>query len=234
MANKKLVSTKSQIKKSTTKNLDNLSLKKRKFDAFVVFRNLWNYLKSNNRQYLFLSSVLVGGLGLFYGNVGYISFVALIPLFIYIHSSQNLSRKQLMFDFYIAGLIICLFAYYFLSQSTLETWAVGINGLLLFFIPFLTQFLLSVVSALAALVLGLVVYYIKPKLRIYSLVILWPLAELLRSELFMIINYGPGGSLTPNFNFGALAIHASGTSLLYISRFVGFLSHYLDQVGAAP
>jgi len=191
-----------------------------RFDKLID--RAWFGLKTNYKYCMYLSSIFVGALCLRSGNIGILSLVSLIPLFVYLKANQSMTRKQFLVDFYVIGFIISVFAYYFLAQSTLETWAVGVSGFMLFLAPFFTTIFLSSITAFSTVALGYALYKIKPTYRIYSLVILWPLMEILRSELFSLANFGPGGSVLPSFNFGTIAIHASGTPLVYISRFVGF------------
>lgn len=56
---------------------------------------------------------------------------------------------------------------------------------------------------------------------IVSLPLLWAISEFLRSVLFSIVGYGPGGSLGAHWNFGSLAFPASVTPLGYAGRIVG-------------
>lgn len=191
-----------------------------KLDSLII--KVWDGLKTDYKYCMYITGLVVGLLCLRSGNIGNLALVGLIPLFIYLNANKSMTRKQFLTDFYVLGFIISAFAYYFLSQSTLETWAVGVSGLMLFLAPFFTLIFLSSITALSTMILGYVIYKIKPSYRIYSLILLWPLMEILRSEFFSLANFGPGGSVLPSFNFGTIAIHASGTPLIYISRFVGF------------
>lgn len=97
--------------------------------------------------------------------------------------------------------------------------------------PFFTSIAITVawqlvcmVAALSGAALGFTLYNIKlPQTRLLLLPLLLPATELLRSLLIALICYGEGGSITPNFNLGSLALTSANTPLIYSSRLVGFV-----------
>ena len=212
----------SKTKSKLTKNRVFRFLKKLLIRADEKNKQRWASFLKDYRYLSMVSFVMVGLLCLWSGGIGILSIIALIPMCFYLQYSKGRTKKQFMTDFYLGGFVLCLFAYYFLSQSTLETWAVGVTGVMLFLAPIFILIFLSAISALSSLIIGYVFYRIRYKDRLFALVVLWPTMELLRSLIFSVANFGPGGNLLPSFNFAALAVDASGTPLIYLSRFFGF------------
>ena len=144
-------------------------------------------------------------------------------MLMYLTKSKGLSRKQITLDFYLGGFILCGFANIFLFQMSPENWGIGLNGWITVVARAIAWVLVCSFSALAYGALGYCLSSIKlADRRIFILPLLFPVAEVLRSYLFAAMAYGPNGSLSPNFNWGSLAVPASGTILVYSSRIIGF------------
>lgn len=150
-------------------------------------------------------------------------FVALLPMIYYVFKSVRLSNKRILVDFYVFGFIVCGFANWFLLQVSSQNWTVGLQGWFVSVATGLSWLLICGFCSVSFLVLGLILSKITtPKIRLLALPFLFPMTELLRSYMFAAMAYGPHGSFSPNFNWGSLAVPASGTPLVFASRFVNF------------
>lgn len=175
-----------------------------------------------NRIYLYLSGVIIGTTLIFRGSE-YLIFVALTPLVNYVYQLEKFSKKQLLIDFYIFGFIICGFANLFLFQISSGNWLVYLSSFFTIFATLVSWILICGFCALSYLFTGYILFKLNNSLhRIIALPIIFAFAELIRSYLFAIIAYGPNGSLSPNFNWGSIAVPASGTGLVFSSRYFGF------------
>ena len=171
---------------------------------------------------IYASGILVGLCMVVRGSE-WLIFVALIPLLYYISKSGKLRNKRILADFYVFGFIICGFANWFLLQVSPQNWTVSLQGWFVAVATGLSWLLICAWCALSFLVLGFVLYRFKtPKARLLALPFLFSLAEVLRSYMYAAMAYGPHGSFSPNFNWGSLAVPASGTPLVFSSRFIGF------------
>lgn len=126
-------------------------------------------------------------------------------------------------DLYAFGFIVSAFANFFLLEASPNNWAVIVRGWFAVVAPTMAWLMISSFSALAFLGLAEVLRRIPSNVwRLSALPLLFALTELLRSYLFAVMAYAPHGSMSPNFNWGSLAVPASGTPLVYASRIVGF------------
>jgi apolipoprotein N-acyltransferase len=133
------------------------------------------------------------------------------------------TKKQVLFDFYIFGLVLCGFANTFLFQMSPENWNIGLNGWITVVARSIAWVLVCSFSALAYVVLGLALMRIESfQNKLLLLPLLFPAVELLRSYMFAAMAYGPKSNFSPNFNWGSLAVPGSGTFLVYNSRVLGF------------
>lgn len=137
-----------------------------------------------------------------------------------------LPRKQVLVDFYCGSFLLCLLAYFFLFPIVSGNWSVAVRDGFGFFstgISCAVVIFLCAFCALSFLFVLLPLTFIKAtSLNVFLLPLAWAIAEVLRSYLFALMSYGPGGEISPNFNWGAVAAAAAGTSLVYSSRYVGF------------
>ncbi|MCA9330050.1 hypothetical protein KDA11_05350 [Candidatus Saccharibacteria bacterium] len=150
-------------------------------------------------------------------------FIGLVPLVFYVDNLRLFSDKQRRIDFYLFGGIITCGANFFMMQISSTNWNVGIRGWFAVAAPIIAWLMISSFCALAWLALGEVLA--NPKVNRYRLVTLAPfyaLCEILKSYLFSAMAYAPHGSLSPNFNWGSLAVPASATNILVLSPYVGF------------
>ncbi len=185
----------------------------------------WLLGRCKHSVWLWLSGVLVGLCMVLYRSEGLL-FWCLWPCFWYllrVSRSWPKNRHRLPADLYVLGLIICFFGNFFILQVSAGNWTMNLSSWLAVWAPRLSLLLICLFCALSFWLIGWLLQHINNSWhRIASLVFLWPLAELLRSYLFAIMAYAPHGSLSPNFNWGALAVPAAGTDLVYASTLVGF------------
>jgi hypothetical protein len=177
----------------------------------------------NSPRSLLLFGFGLTGLSLITFSYSWIVLFSIIPILMYLMKSKGLSRQHITLDFYLGGVILCGFANIFLFQMSPENWGIGLNGWITVVARTIAWVLVCSFSALAYGALGYCLSSIKmADRRIFVLPLLFPVAEVLRSYLFAAMAYGPNGSLSPNFNWGSLAVPASGTILVYSSRIIGF------------
>lgn len=150
-------------------------------------------------------------------------FITLLPLVAYVYHLDDYTSRQRRIDFYIFGLITSAGSNFFMLQISAANWNVMIRGWFAVVAPIIAWLMISSFCALAWLVLGEVLHKIgQRRRRLLALPVLYAGAELLKSYLFAIMAYGPHGSLSPNFNWGSLAVPASGTNIVLASPYVGF------------
>ena len=150
-------------------------------------------------------------------------FIAVLPLVMYVTKLRDHNRKTVLWVFYTTGVIICGFANYFLFEVSPSNWTMELSGAVRFLAPFVSWLLICAFCSLSFLLLGYALYAVRNnRYRLALLPFAFACAELIRSYLYAVMAYGPHGSLSPNFNWGSLAVIASGTPLVYASRVVGF------------
>ncbi len=136
---------------------------------------------------------------------------------------HSISRSKILLDFYLFGFIICGYANYFLFELAPENWSVSISSGFARIATLLAWLLICSFCALSSLGLGYSLARIpKTYQAILALPFMYAIMEFARSYLFAIMAYGPHGKLSPNFNWGSVAVPASGTPLVFVSRLVGF------------
>ncbi len=192
-----------------------------------------NTVKKNNKKKffnterlirlrLFASFVLIGLASVIRGGE-WIVFFALIPLITYLPHIPSMSATRVRRDFYWGGFIIGGFAYFFLFQMAPQNWTVILTGWFAIASRAIAWMLVSFFCAISFWVVGILLLRIKNfNQQLIALPFLWVLGEILRTYLYAVMAYGPGGSLSPNYNWGSLAVSAAGTPLVYASRLVGF------------
>lgn len=174
------------------------------------------------RARLYLSFYLLG-MAMVWSGGRWLVFVALLPLLSYLPYASSKPLRQVVADFYMAGFLLCGFANLFLYQVAPENWTIELRGWFGLVSRFMSWILVSGFCALAYAGLGFLLAKIKTNsLRLLMLPFLFALAELVRSYLFAIMAYGPHGKLSPNFNWGSIAVPASGTPIVYNARVFGF------------
>lgn len=174
------------------------------------------------RARLYTSFFLVGLAAVIRGGE-WIIFVALVPFLTYLPHLFEYPTKTVRRDFYWTSFIVCGFAYAFLFQMAPQNWTVALTGWFGFASRALAWIMVSFFCAISFWVVGLLLLKIKNFNRqLVALPFIWVLGEILRTYLFAVMSFGPGGSLSPNFNWGSIAVSAAGTPLVYASRYVGF------------
>lgn len=158
-----------------------------------------------------------------------LAFLALAPFIVFL-SRAGFSKKA-FFGSYIFGFVFLLLQYSFLFDLLPLDW-IGLTSsfsslaAVLFF-----WFSLSAVLSFSFIFFP---FLFHPRLRKvlaasylpYILFpLLWPASEILRSFLYSVLTFGPGGTLGNHFAFGYLAYAASNSSLLL------FLSPHLGLYG---
>ncbi len=150
-------------------------------------------------------------------------FIGLIPLISALPTLSGRSTRSIIFDFYIGGFLLSGIANLFLFQLAPENWTIQLHGWFGIISRFMAWLLVSSFCALSYTVLGFVLSRIRDfNQQLIILPLLFPLAEFIRSYLFAMMAYGPNGNLSPNFNWGSIAVPAAGTPLVYSSRLFGF------------
>jgi apolipoprotein N-acyltransferase len=174
------------------------------------------------RARLYITFLMIGVASVARG-FEWIIFIALIPMISYMPHIKNYSRKTVRRDFYWSSFLLCGFAYFFLFQMAPQNWTVVLTGWFAVVSRVVAWALVSFFCALSFLIVGIILLKIKRfKYQLIALPFLWVFGEILRTYLYAVMAYGPGGSLSPNFNWGSIAVSASGTPLVFASRWVGF------------
>lgn len=188
-----------------------------------LIKRTTNYFRIHYiRLRLYLTFYLLG-IAMIWPDGKWLLFFALIPLITYLPYINKKSVKQIVRDFYFGGFLLCAFANLFLFQIAPENWTVQLRGWFGLFSRFISWIIVCSFCALSYAGLGYALVKIKSNnKRLLFLPFIFPIVELLRSYLFAFIAYGPHSNLSPNFNWGSIAVPASGTPLVYNSRILGF------------
>lgn len=187
------------------------------------FAGLASKTRIKLRLVVWISAGIMGLSSVVYGWE-WVAFLGLIGWFYYVDHARKLSRRQILIDCYIGIFIICAFAFLYLLQAEVQNWNVSFHGWFAVVAQALSWLLVCSFCALSGLLLGYLLSrfrHVRGSLLLFA--IAWPLAELVRSYLFVVMSYGSGGSLSPNFNMGSVAVAASGTHLVYAARLGGFM-----------
>lgn len=192
--------------------------------------------KGNQRKLrvgLYVGFLLIGLLSML-NMFGLIIFFAFIPIIRYIKAIPSIQQKTVIKDFYFGGVIIGVCAFSFVLQIVPQNWTTILMGWASYLTRGATLIVLAIVSSFGFALLGLLLKKISSfNSRVLCLIVCWPIAEIIRSYLAAIAGYGPGASISPNYNFGSLAVIVSGTPLVYLSRFVGFFGLTIITVAIA-
>lgn len=178
--------------------------------------------KINGILYLpFLTAILLG-LVFISKNLYWISLIGLIPLILFCERAHLFSQKQILRSVYWSGFMYLLFVFVWILQTTPNSWT-EIGGIFAVLIKVSIWLLCALFMSVGFYALGKYINYFKtkPQTLIFSLPAVWALAEFVRVYLFSIFYYGPGGSISPNWNLGIIGLGATNSPLVYSSRFVG-------------
>lgn len=174
------------------------------------------------RMLLYLSSILVG-ITFITSNLNWLIFISLLPLILYVVNINEYSPRAVKLDFYLSGLLLNFFAYFFFFQMAPQNWTVTLTGWFAIGSRLIAWLVVAGFGSLPFLLFAFVLPKIQNQtLRVMSLLIFIPLIELIRSYAVSLTNYGPGASIAPNYNFGSIAVTTAATQLVYLSRFMGF------------
>ena len=197
--------------------------KSNKRSAVAIKRYLTNNrVMLARRSTIYLSSLLTGVTFVVRGSE-WLLVISLLPLVYYVMHMHKNTLRQTLLDFYVAGFILCGFGNLFLFDLDPQNWSVKLSASFALFATFLAWMLICSFCSLSFVALGAFLAKLpKTSQAILSLPLAFTIAEIIRSYLFAIMAYGPHGKLSPNFNWGSLAVPASGTPLVYASRLVGF------------
>jgi len=166
---------------------------------------------------------LISGLAFLNNSLGALVLVGLLPFVWYTRQYTSLSLRQIFFDCWRGAFVFTLIAGAWTLQTEPSNW-LGIIGTTATFVKITTWILIAAWSSLSmAIILGLCTYWARSK-QVLLLVLLpfaWALAELVRSYSLALFFIGPGSSLSPNWNFGALGLAMTATPFAFLGRFVG-------------
>mgnify|MGYP001158985027 CR=1 FL=1 len=168
-----------------------------------------------------VTSILLGTT-LLTTSLSWMVFVGLCPLIAFCYASSSLSKKQIFWSMYVAGVIYFCFSFACILQTSPNRWT-ELDGAFATIVKILIWLLISLAMGSQFAMLGLCINRLKHAAdRLISLLpVAWIGCELLRNYLFAFINYGPGASIGPNWNLGNLGATAAGTPLVFMARFVG-------------
>lgn len=158
--------------------------------------------------------------------------VALVPLVYFCQHATKLSPKTITRAIYWPGLVYGLATYAWILQTSPSSWT-ALQGNLTLLIKALVWLAAALTVSVHFWLLGRFVAHFRkqPVLLLWSLPVIWALAELARVYSFAVAGYGPGGSLSPNWNLGLAGLGAMATPLAYASRLVGLYGMSMVVVG---
>jgi len=123
---------------------------------------------------------------------------------------------------WIPGLLFSGVSMAWVVQTIPTKWTVTTSALARFSVIY-SWTLSSLTISVGFLLIGIFIskYRDQPKKILVALPFVWALSEIIRSYFFSIASYGPGGHISPNFNFGSLGLALASTPFAFASRFVG-------------
>lgn len=171
---------------------------------------------------LYLGALLMG-LSFVFSNRGWFIFISVLPLFVYVENLKKLSLKRILIDFFVMGVIVMGSSFLYMFQAASQNWDTVVSGWFVLGSRFIAWFIATIVCATPFIGLAWVLYKIKnDSTRLWATLLLWPIFEIIRAFVFSVISYGKGGAIGIDTNFGSLAVSASDTPLVYISRIFSF------------
>ncbi len=186
----------------------------------AIIRLRHKSLKLSGRWCLLLASFVLLSAAAVIPVLGWCALVGLVPYFIFLRIRPN----AIILGSWLLGFMYLSVIFSWFLETRPTNWTTLQNG-----VARPTQFILWLLVALALslafLALGWLLQRIKKQsvdTMIISLVVLWPIMELVRGAIFSVLSYGPGGSIGALWNFGNLALSVMGTPLAFASRLVGF------------
>lgn len=182
-----------------------------------------NKLKqANSVLYLPFLSALLLGLVFINKNLFWLSFIGLIPFLLFCERAHVFSQKQIVRSVYWSGFIYLLFVFVWILQTNPNSWT-EVGGVLAILMKITIWILCALFASIGFWLLGRFIDHFKsnPKILLLSLPAAWALSEFIRVFMFSIFYYGPGGSISPNWNLGIIGLGITATPFIYIARFVG-------------
>ncbi|MEI6480948.1 MAG: hypothetical protein WCO19_01445 [Candidatus Saccharibacteria bacterium] len=153
-------------------------------------------------------------------SLAWLIMFALVPSLGLVYTIKPTSK--VIRSIWIPGLLFSGVSMAWVLQTIPTKWTVTTSALARFSVIY-SWTLSSLTISVGFLLLGMFVsrYRDQPKKIIVALPFVWALSEIFRSYTFAIASYGPGGHISPNFNFGSLGLALASTPFAYASRFVG-------------
>lgn len=174
------------------------------------------------RARIYLSLLVIGVASVFH-QAEWLIFVGLVPLLYSVRDIRNMTKRNVQIDMYLGSVLAFSLSSLFLLQMAPKNWSVVLQGRFALVSRIIAWLLIVGVCSLAFWIAGALLWRIEDsKKRLLAFPVIWLFAEVLRAFLYSVVAYGPGGHLGLNYNFGALAVMAAGTPLVYLSRFIGF------------
>jgi apolipoprotein N-acyltransferase len=174
-----------------------------------------------------LLSVVLLALSFTFYHLGWLVLVAFVPLFEFIRRShkQGWSIKKTTFYLVLSGLLFYAYNLVWVLKIRPELWA-KVNGHVIPLLLILVWLVSILMYSSGFVLFSLITSKLKDR-KLFSLRYLWLLpalwivTEYLRGWFVSLVSWGPGASLGPNYNFGALGFGLSGSPLVFLGRFFG-------------
>jgi len=166
------------------------------------------------------SSVLLAT-SLDYGTLGFLSLVGLIPFLVFLYKAR--SKKSAFLGGWLYGFVFFgLNLRWFFSTFSFN-WAEVPGDISIVPVVGFVWFILSFGMGLSFGVFAVLVFKLSTG-RISDFLFIpsaWVVCELIKSELFMLISWGPGGNLSPNWMMGDIGLSLVDTPFIFWSRLFG-------------
>lgn len=180
--------------------------------------------KKNINKILLLPSLSLGLLSLPLIDRGlyFIAAFALIPFIIFLRGCAKCSVKQISRAVYWPGFAYGLVVYMWELQTTPSSWT-ALQGNLALFGKIAAWLLSAFTVSIGFWIMSRFIVYFKANTRLlmFSIPVVWALSEVLRVYSFSYIMFGPGASLSPNWNLGLIGLNLMATPLGFTSRLFG-------------
>lgn len=171
-----------------------------------------------------LAAILLATPFLFY-SAGWVSLVCVIP-FLYFLELQfgKLTRKNFVLSVWAIGVIFNFIVVGWILNTKPDNWAYipGWQGAIALTIIYT---LVVLFLSLQFMIFGVIYSRLRPNLFSPKVFIIlpsiWVVTEVLRSLIFSIAAFGPGGSIGTHWNFGVLGLAGSITPLGFSARLLG-------------
>ena len=151
-------------------------------------------------------------------QAAWLSLIALIPFVYYSQNCVKVTAKDVERAIFYPGILFGLISFTWILQTSPSSWT-ALEGSLALISKLVVWAVTALLVSGGYWLLGKYVakFRNRPELLLWSL----PVSELLRVYSFSVVYYGPGGSLSPNWNVSLAGLPLMATPFSYISRFVG-------------